>query len=201
MAQQKVALLYGIGEGDYHGRAFVRALEAAGFDVVRDAKRADIVVTHSGGCFFLPPLHLNQKFVLINPPYWPHKPLVVSMTQKVSLDFVDFVRDGKLLQWFWKSTINIMHLLRYAIKSVTITLHAHRQRFYTALRDENTIIIRSSLDTFLSPTADRSLEQKYGRVIPMYTISGQHDSCWRNPQPYIDQICKFAAVPAPERVH
>ena len=187
----KVAILYGFGEGDYHGRAFVRKLREAGFDVVRQAKDADIVITHSGGCFFMPPLD-HQKFVIINPPYWPGKSLSVSTIQKVSIDFIDFARDGKILQWFWKTTVNLVHVFRYIFKTLTITLHAHRKRFYEALRDENTIIIRSSHDTFLSPDAEQLLEAKTGHSVPLYTLPGHHDSCWRNPDPYIKLIKQFA---------
>ncbi len=188
----KVALMYGFGEGDYHGRAFVAELKEQGMQVVRDPKKADIVVTHSGGCFFLPPLDLNQKFVLINPPYWPGKSLLVSSIEKVGKDFMDFTRDGKLITWLWKTCINIAHLTRYAIKTLTITLGAHKQRFYEALRDECTIIIRSDADPFLSPKADQLLEQKYGRAIPFYRLPGQHDTCWRDPKAYVDIIKQFA---------
>jgi hypothetical protein len=188
----KVALIYGIGEGDYHGRAFVTALKSAGFQIVRDARKADIVVTHSGGCFFLPPLHLNQKFVLINPPYWPGKSLIISTVQKVSIDFIDFMRTGKVLHWFWKTFINIAHILRFLFKALTITLHAHKQRFYEAIRDEYSAIIRSDQDTFLTPNAQQLLEQKVGRVVPFYHVTGQHDHCWRNPDPYVKIIQEFA---------
>lgn len=188
MKKQKIAILYGVGEGDYHGRRFIAELKKEGFDVVRDAAKADIVITHSGGCFFLPKLSDHQKYILINPPYWPGKSLTKSTVQKVSIDFMDFVRTGKIVQWCWKTVINIAHILRYIIKFLTITLHAHRQRFYEALKDEQSFIIRSERDTFLAPNADRLLEQKVGRVIPMYTGPGQHDTCWRNPAPYIEII-------------
>jgi hypothetical protein len=188
----KIALLYGVGEGDYHGRAFVAELKQSDFEVVRDARKADIVVTHSGGCFFLPPLDLNQKFVLINPPYWPGKSLLVSTVEKISIDLVDFVKDGKILQWILKTCINVAHIFRYIYKVLTITLHAHKQRFYEALQDDNTLIIRSDRDTFLAPDADHLLERKYGRVIPLRSVEGQHDSCWRNPEPYIRIIRDFA---------
>lgn len=189
---KKVAIKYGIGEGDYHGRAFVAALKRAGFEVVRDDHEADIVVTHSGGCFFLPPLELNQTFVLINPPYWPGKWLVVSTWQKVSRDFIDFARDGKLPQWCWKTIINLVHIMRYILKTLTITLHAHRKRFYDALDEHSTTIIRNDSDTFLSPNADKLLHEKAGRSFKFVRLPGQHDACWRNPEPYIE-IIKSAA--------
>lgn len=192
MAKSKVAILYGIGEGDYHGRAFVAELQKAGFEVVRDARKADVVVTHSGGCFFLPPLELRQKFVLINPPYWPDRSLVNCTIQKVAIDFIDFVKDGKILSWLWKTVINLAHIGRYIFKVLTITLHAHKQRFYEAIHDEHTIIIRNDQDAFLAPNAEQLLEQKVGRIAPFYHLPGQHDACWREPKPYIDIISKFA---------
>jgi hypothetical protein len=197
---KKIAIKYGIGEGDYHGRAFVAALKVAGFEVVRDAREADIVVTHSGGCFFLPPLDLNQIFVVINPPYWPGKSLSRSTIEKVSKDFMDFAKDGKLLPWFWKSTINILHLMRYIFRTLTITLHAHKQRFYEALRDETSVIIRNDNDTFLAPNADQLLEQKVGRVIDIYRLPGQHDSCWRDPRQYIEIIKQVATKTRKTRI-
>jgi hypothetical protein len=192
MAAQTAVILYGIGEGDYHGRAFVAELQSAGFEVIRDARKADIVVTHSGGCFFLPPLHLKQIFVLINPPYWPGKSLAASTIQKISVDFIDFVTDGRILEWFWKTMINLAHILRYIFKTLTITLHAHKQRFYEAVRDERTAIIRSDQDAFLAPNAQQLLEQKVGHVISFYHLPGQHDHCWRNPAPYVEIIKQFA---------
>lgn len=194
MSRQKVAILYGIGEGDYHGRAFVSGLKRAGFDVIRDSAKADIVITHSGGCFFLPPLELDQKFVLINPPYWPGKPLVVSTMQKIYFDFMDFARDGKLHVWFWKTAVNLAHIARFLIKTLVIMRGAHKRRFYEALRDENAAIIRSSADTFLAPDADQLLEQKVGKVISFYRLPGQHDTCWRDPEPYIRIIKEISRV-------
>ncbi|HSH17772.1 MAG TPA: hypothetical protein VK978_00150 [Candidatus Saccharimonadales bacterium] len=192
MSKTKVALIYGIGEGDYHGRAFVGALQMAGFEVVRKAKEADIVVTHSGGCFFLPKLKLDQKYVLINPPYWPGKSLLLSITQKVVIDFIDYAKDFKISDWLYKTFVNIVHILRYSIKSLLIAHHAHRRRFYKSLRDEDTIIIRSNRDTFLAPNADKLLEQKLGRVIRLYRLPGQHDTCWRDPAPYVEIIRQLA---------
>lgn len=187
-----ICILYGIGEGDYHGRAFVRELERNGYEVIRDASKADIVVTHSGGCFFLPKPRREQKFILINPPYWPHKPLVLSMFQKVWLDFVDFAKDGKIPQWLIKTVINIAHIIRYLTKSVTISYQAQRRRFYLALGDRESIIIRSDRDTFLAPHAGTLLDQKVHRKIPIHTVPGQHDTCWRDPQPYIEIIRRYS---------
>jgi len=189
----KVALMYGFGEGDYHGRAFVAEIQKQGMQIVRNPAKADVVVTHSGGCFFLPSLDLNQKFVLINPPYWPGKFLAVSTLEKIGKDFMDYAHDGKIVQWLWKTAVNMIHILRYLIKTITITLGAHKQRFYEALRDESTIVIRSDADPFLSPQADQLLMEKYGRVIPFYRLPGQHDACWRDPKPYVDIIKRFAA--------
>lgn len=189
---QKVCIKYGIGEGDYHGRAFVAALKNAGFGITRDDLEADIIVTHSGGCFFLPPLELEQIFIVINPPYWPGKPLAVCTLQKVLKDFLDFARDGKLPQWFFKTIINLVHITRYLIRTLTITLHARKQRFYEALDESTTIIIRSDDDTFLHPDADKLLHEKAGRSFKFYRLPGQHDSCWRNPEPYI-RIIRGAA--------
>lgn len=184
----KVAIKYGIGEGDYHGRAMVRELKAAGFKVVRNAKKADVVVTHSGGCFFLPPPELNQVIVLINPPYWPGKSLVISTLQKVMIDFIDYTWDGKIGPWLFKTIVNLVHLMRYILRAVTITLHAHKQRFYQALRDDSTIIIRNERDSFLAPDADRLLRDRAGRNFQFIELPGQHDTCWRDPKPYVDIV-------------
>jgi hypothetical protein len=112
---------------------------------------------------------------------------------------VDFAKDGKLPQWYFKTFINTVHILRYLIKALTITLHAHRQRFYEALDESTTVIIRSESDTFLSPDAERLLKQKAGRSFRFYGLPGQHDTCWRDPGPYIDIILREAGPGRPSQ--
>lgn len=190
--RKKVCIKYGIGEGDYHGRTFVAALKEAGFEIIRGGLEADIVVTHSGGCFFLPPPGRDQVFIIINPPYWPGKSLGRRTLQKVLRDFMDYARDGKLLQWSWKTTMNIAHILRYLIKALTMTLHTRKQRFYEALNESGTTIVRTDGDTFLTPDANELLRRQAGRKFTFIRLPGQHDSCWRDPSPYVEIIKKAA---------
>jgi len=67
---QKVAVIPGLFAGKYTTRPLRKALERAGYKVVPSAQ-ADIILTHSAGCFELPAPRKGQVVVMVDPPYWP----------------------------------------------------------------------------------------------------------------------------------
>jgi hypothetical protein len=189
---KSICILYGIGEGDYHGRAFVAALKSADYAVIRSARKADIIITHSGGNWFLPENYADKLVICIGPPYWPGRSLARNSLQKIVIDFDDYARDGKLFAWIMKTFWNLIHICRYLLLGLVRSKYKVRQeRFYDALR-HGAIIIRPRHDAFLTPNAAELLEHKLQRPVRVIEAPGQHDSCWRQPEAYIDLIRQAA---------
>ncbi|HSH55994.1 MAG TPA: hypothetical protein VK983_04170 [Candidatus Limnocylindrales bacterium] len=186
MSKTTICIKYGIGEGDWHGRRFKKALKRAGFKVTLDALRVDIIVSHSGGCFFLPQAPKEQMIVLINPPYWPGKPLALSAFQKIWWDYKAFAARGKRLGWYFKTMWNCVHLVRYLGKSWTISLSARKHNFHEALHHDTVVIIRNDQDAWCTPHIQEQLHP--GKTFHMHRMPGQHDDCWANPEPYVQVI-------------
>lgn len=181
----KIFIVYGFAEGKKDGEAFERECERQGFRVVDQLKNADLIVTHSGGCFFIDEATPEQKLVLINPPYWPGKKWSKRMKEKILQDMRmgtqgDTKRTARKL--FWNS-----------VYMVTRASHEHRMfkkvdafSLKEVMQEHETLIIRSDDDPWCSPHID-SLVGNMGQVRVKH-IPGAHDSCWLQPKPYVSAI-------------
>jgi hypothetical protein len=183
MSKPTVSIIYGFGEGEWHGRAFRSALQMAGFSTNHQPATADIVIAHSAGCFYLPNERQDQLTILIGPSYWPGKPLIVSFWQKVSWDFKDYRRRGMTAAWFYKTLRNTLYIIGGTRKARLMIKNTRRQNFYAALRNKWTVIIRNQDDSWLTPNAKALLGSK--ATFSFHELPGQHDDCWINPEPYV----------------
>src|SRR5690348_14896227 len=110
MSKPSVALLYGFGEGTWHGRRFRSVLETQGFTVADQAEEADIVIAHSAGCFYLPQTSKKQLTVLIGPPYWPGRSMVANFLRKAVSDFRYYRTHHLITAWWIKSFHNGIYI-------------------------------------------------------------------------------------------
>ena len=183
---QSVAIIDGFAEGKWHHKILNEALMGAGYTIERDARKADIIIAHSAGCFFLPANFTDKKVLLIGPPFWPSKPLAVSMMQKIWRDFIAQIRKGNAGYWFLKTFWNIVYALSDIVHSMQIGRHARRQRFYEALQDSEVMLVRNQDDAWCTPDIESLLS---GKAKIKYTqLPGEHDDCWTNPAPYIQLL-------------
>jgi hypothetical protein len=186
MSKPTVFILYGLAEGPWHGKRFRQALDACGFESTNQAETADIIVAHSGGCFYLPPAKSGQLTVLINPPYWPGKPLLLSVWQTLWWPLRYYARPDSLAFWFKKTAWNGIYMLTRPHKAFWIAKHARQRQFYVALRQRRVVIIRSSRDPWLMPDASNLLKKHAD--FDYKPVPGEHDDCWLTPGPHIEVI-------------
>lgn len=187
MSKARVFIIYGFAEGPWHGRLFRQELVKAGFEPVDNTDNADIIIAHSGGCFYLPEPPKEKLTVLINPPYWPGKPLIKSAFQNAWHNFA-VLGQNNLPTSFWlkKTAWNAIYLLMSFRKTVLIALNARRRNFYMALKKRRTLLVRSEHDVWLAPEANRLLKP-YVKV-EFYQVPGWHDHCWLEPKSYVKVI-------------
>lgn len=169
----------GFGEGEWHSRILYKSLEKLGYRRVATAADSDVVITHSAGCFFLPPRLPHQKVVVLAPPYWPGKYLWWCFLQKITQDILESYMRGKLLFFIRKTIWNCLYILRDIPKAIRIHFSARRHDFYTAFHSEKFVLIRNKRDTFCTPDIERLLRQK-GKF-EYYELPGEHEEVWMEP--------------------
>jgi hypothetical protein len=173
---QTIDIIPGFAEGSWHTRRLMKALEPYGYIQAPSSAEADIVITHSAGCFFLPNTAENTRIILINPPYWPGKPILVSVFQKTVGDFVGAVRRHHLGFWAHKTAWNLLYIALNLLRVYRIAQFARQQNFHEALRGKHVAIIRNDNDPWFTPHAAELLPKD--EDFQYYHLPGEHEDCW-----------------------
>jgi hypothetical protein len=182
---KSVALIEGFAGGPLHTREFRESLEKAGFKVIKDKKRADVVIAHSAGCYAVPKDAKADLLMLIGPPYWPQQPVTKRFVKhlKSSKDFA--VRHYGWKYFFQKKALEIYYsLVRH--KYLWLGLINHKRLDFLIHSDKNIILIRNKDDPFCSPEIKKVVERL--KNIKYVELPGVHDDYVKNPQPYIDLL-------------
>ena len=186
MSKPTIYIITGFAEGSWHTKRFYKTADTYGFKAAKNIEAADIIISHSAGCFYLPPANKRQLTILINPPYWPGKSMFIGGLQKFKSDVAANIKRGTYAYWLQKSFWDTLYLLGSMSKAIQIVKNSSRHDFYKALRQRSILIIRNDEDTFLNPDAAISLKKhmkfKYSE------LPGQHDDCWLDATPYIKVI-------------
>lgn len=174
-----VCILYGLGEGERVGLRFQKALRLKGYQIVRDPARADIIITHSGGCLLLPKNIKARQILHIGPYYWPGKSWAACAAQKLRDDIRSHHTVGDLRFWLHKSFWNFIYIWQ---------IPKNIQMFVSIGKDDRwqhgdiTTVARPRFDAFCTPDPNALPFKKPPAFV---TTPGYHDDCWRDPEPYI----------------
>ena len=184
-SKQTVAILYGIAEGRAHGKRFRQALQNKGYVITDDVQAATIVIAHSAGTFYLPKPNHTQTVVCIGATYWPGRNPGVQWSIKFMLDILLTLPRHPLF-FIRKTAWNLWYLANLG-RTFDI-LHRYKTFNFPdyVARAGNILTIRNALDPWLTPSA--ALLKTSNARYSYRQIPGQHDDCWRNPEPYIDLI-------------
>lgn len=183
-----VAILHGWAGGQWHVREFSKELHKKGFEVVKNASKADVIFAHSTGCYRLPEKSEAKLIILQGPPYWPSKSILRRLFQKKGHDIRLRMQDRGLLFTINKLLWEIVYVIVKPSYSF-IALKNHRYlHFLDLVGAKKVILVRNEEDLFCSPQIERAVK-KYSNVRYM-ALPGGHDDFMTNPQPYIDLISK-----------
>ncbi|HXY18321.1 MAG TPA: hypothetical protein VEH48_02795 [Candidatus Nitrosopolaris sp.] len=182
-----VAIIYGWTGGSWSTRHFRDELQKAGFKVISNREKANIIIAHSAGCYRVPDKTSAQLILLIGVAYWPEKRLR-SRAMNRFINGLKEDRDRGVLYIFHR----FMWQLFYAIirpGDIVISLRNHKSLdFLEKLKDKRIILIRNSRDEYCSPNIARSIT-KYSNI-KFVELLGLHDDYYTNPKPYIDLLLK-----------
>ena len=179
MPARSLCILYGLNEGPGIGKKFEAACRRAGFTLTRDARNADVIFAHSGGCFLIPPDTHAQKILLVGLPYWPRRLWVVATAKKVALEFKTYRGQRKLGEWAGKW----LYHARYFLNLRAAWQMARNQSYKNPWNSKNPqIIIRNREDAYSS---FRLLDIHFQGPRVFISLPGQHDDCWVNSEIYV----------------
>lgn len=174
-----VCILYGFCEGPRTGVRFERALGDKGYRLTADPKKADILITHSGGCLLLPEKPRAKQIVHIGPYFWPEKSWFRCAARKLSTDFQIHRQHKELGFWFYKSIWNCIYFWRMP-RNIQMARGIHRQdRWHYG---DKTLVVRPRFDSFCTPSPKSLPFTPHAAFV---SVPGHHDDCWRDPAPYI----------------
>ncbi|MDB5164162.1 MAG: hypothetical protein JWS12_780 [Candidatus Saccharibacteria bacterium] len=187
MANSKTfVLVYGFGEGNWHSKKMKAELAKRGYVEADKDNAADVVIAHSGGCYFLPDTHKHQLLVLIGPPYWPGKSLASRFIKKSYLDLSQSLKHKKLGYWWQKTAWNMVYLLGDIPLALRMSGTVRKKYFHEQITHNRVLILRADRDAFCSPQIDDLLIK--GRHFTVKQIQGQHDDCWLYPEKYLELV-------------
>lgn len=187
MTQKTVLILSGFAEGPKIERPLVSALSKAGFAVTNQCENAHIILAHSGGCFFLPKTTKEQAVLLINPPYWEKKSIMLRFMQKVSRDFKVHAQEKNLHLWIKKSIWSVLYIFLHLRKSIKTVYQAKNYNTKKLPNNKSVTILHNQNDAWCSPDIAQDATEKGWDYVEM---DGEHDDCWTHPEKYVRYLVK-----------
>lgn len=182
-----VAIIHGFGEGWLSSGLLRAELETKGYRIIKDAKTADVIIAHSGGCFMVPPDARAKLVLLIGISYWPKKPWFVCMAKKIWYDARHFRQERTLSEWFRKTAANTLYIGN--LPRNMRMWHAWKIKgTIWKLPSATTVAIRNQYDVFCTPELS---ELPFEEKIHFIELPGQHDDLWINPKPYVDVVKSY----------
>lgn len=183
-AKTSVAIIYGFAEGPRHGRALRRDLEAADFIVLKRPDEADIILTHSGGCYLVPMKNRAKSMIVVGPPFWPGKSPFVRYLFKTVRDFAANVKRRMVGYWLRKTLLNLVYLVLKPRDNLAIIRHLSTQPFYENIGQVPVMAVRNEHDDGCTPEISNLLAKD--RRFSVITVLGQHDDLWLDARPIVE---------------
>lgn len=188
----KVAILYGFGEGAWHGHGLRKSLLAAGFELAAKAEDADVIIAHSGGMYGLPADTTGKVIFIIAPCCGqPDKSWLQTQSAKVLQDMKYFISNGSFLRWVQKSFWNAVHLIMQAPRLAQLWRIHQEHKGGLPITGTTTIVMTFADDPWSGyiSTEEFTKHPTY-KVIESNAI---HDDIWLHPDIYVELLQKELA--------
>ncbi|HSW99696.1 MAG TPA: hypothetical protein VLH38_01535 [Patescibacteria group bacterium] len=159
----------------------LHALKHAGYTIINDPYKADVVIAHSGGCFLVPKDLPAKQIIMIGLTYWPHKSILRALFEKNWNDFHFHRRSRNARHWLRKFIWNTIYFWNWP-HNIRMLRARKRGEFWHLKR---LTLIRNEEDSFCTPDiANIPFTHKPDFI----ELPDQHDDCWLHPKHYIAVI-------------
>jgi|GEM_PF-1714005 len=181
-----VCILPGIFSGNRTTSKFRSLLQKSGYHITNDASKADIIIAHSAGCLWVPPLLDHQRLVIINPPYWPGK-TIRERGKARSRSNLRFRQYGYTLrQWLTRQLWGIYYMLAEYARARHIIRQMPFYNLEAVVTTGSVLLVRNKHDDWLTPELGE-LQYRNPRL-KIVQLPGDHDDFNYNPQTYVDLL-------------
>lgn len=181
-----VHIVPGWSEGKWHFKQFDSHLKGH-FKLTENSQKADIIIAHSSGCYSLPATNTAKLVVLVNPPFWPGKPLINRSFKNVFWQIPKQIKSFGFIFLLKMRLRNILNILSQPWKHIKVW-RSLRQTFLKASIANKTILIRNKDDAFCNQEIEKYLQDFPD--IKYIELPGLHEDIWRYPKVYIDLLLK-----------
>lgn len=176
----KIYIIYGFAEGP--GLAWELAKHKV--TLVNSIEDADVVMTHSGGCFLLPAELPGKTVAILNPVCGPAERLLIVLGKKIWWDFAYYVRKKQFGAWLRKSSWNLWYMATRVPRNLGI---ARKARYFEnklpSVRAKRVLVINNALDPWATAVPQSEItKHRYTYA----TLPGPHDDIWLEPKKYLD---------------
>lgn len=187
-----VALIEGFSGGPIKTRRFRKALVDAGFKIIKNSSKADIVIAHSAGIYAIPASARANLLMLIGPTYWPGRSLYARLRQHMGDSRRYYVSRFGRLYYTKKKILEVYYFFirhKYLWLGIVHNNRLEKLQQLTSRPGRKTIIIRNTDDAY----SGRGLEQQIkDKNVTYVELPGIHDDYYENPGPYIELLLKAA---------
>ncbi|HKR82061.1 MAG TPA: hypothetical protein VJR27_03600 [Candidatus Saccharimonadales bacterium] len=182
--EQKVHIIPGFTEGNGHTKKLVRALTANGFVLADNAADANIIITHSGGCFLLPDALAGKTVLIANPP-WDYRGSIFKNTLcKITLDIREHRQLRAMKQLARKSVWSGLYFVSCMPRHVQ--MYRQMPRFAALLKQSGArhiIVVAAKGDPWTRHISIRTIEQN--PWCTFLSVATMHDDLWMHPARYV----------------
>jgi hypothetical protein len=184
--RQKIAILYGFGEGPRVAVRFLKAIEDAGYEMTDIVAEADCIVTHSGGCYLLAESTSAARVIMTGPCYYFHRSRTYSFLHKLRQDFAYARRTKNVSFWTYKTAWNVIYTLFRPLHTARMVIYSKTKKDDMPHLPRTDVALICYLNDEWSKNADKG-----SRTNPNYDFSmidQPHDDIWYNPDKYVGMI-------------
>lgn len=185
-----VKLEYGIFSGAHSGSKLEKALRKAGYTIVRNAADADIIMTHSAGCFWLPAVSNGKKLILIDPPYWPGKTVRDRSRSQRRANFHYQQYGYPFFPWFRRNLWGVYYAVRDLPRTIQIIRRVFKFNLEDIVRDhDQLLLVHNQYDTWFTP--DFAQLKKFNGKLKTMELPGSHEDITHHPERYAELLQSF----------
>jgi len=188
MAAQSVYIIPGWSEGAGQTRKLAACLINNGFTQSKKVEDADILITHSAGCYFAAEAGKAKLVMLINPSYGlGGAGAGLGQVNDTLFGAPRQIRQWGFINWLQMRSWNAYYLLSQPHRSLKILKY---------IKSDPVSLPGAEKIIFLDNDSDRDHTSAVEKVraahknVVYIPHPGLHEDCWINPQPYVDLLHK-----------
>jgi hypothetical protein len=180
----KMFIFYGFAEGTKLTNRLAPALRAHNIEITENTDDADIIVTHSAGCFLLAKKYPKKIIVMTNPVCGPRRRLPIVITKKIWSDFYYCAGHKQLLIWMRKTLWNLFYIVARPRRNILMFEKAKQyEQSLPEVAAKQVVVLNNRLDPWAKCIPEDEILAKHYTFV---TRPGCHDDLWLNPKRYLD---------------